>query len=62
MSKRSKSRRDELIQSMEGLAVPKAPEPVPKPEPKPKTARTLIVSAGLVAGIIVASIALWLLH
>jgi len=58
MSKRSRSRRDELIRSMEGSAALKAPEP----EPKPKTARTVIVSAGLVTGIIVASIALWLLH
>jgi hypothetical protein len=45
---------------MEGPAALKAPEPEPKP--KPKTARTVIVSAGLVTGIIVASIALWLLH
>jgi hypothetical protein len=47
---------------MEGPAALKAPEPEPKPKPKPKTARTVIVSAGLVTGIIVASIALWLLH
>jgi hypothetical protein len=56
MSKRSKSRQDELIRSMEGLAVLKAAEPKPT---TPKTARTIIVSAGLVTGIIVASTALW---
>jgi hypothetical protein len=61
MSKRSKSRQDELIRSMEGLAVLEAQKPEPT---KPKPARPKIeLVASLITGVIVASAVLWwLLH
>ncbi len=62
MSKRSKSRQDELIRSMEGLAVLKETSESKPTKPKMPMSKIRVV-AGLITGIIVASTALWwLLH
>ena len=61
MSKRSKSRQEDLIRSMEGFAVSKTIQ-----ESKPTKPKTAMPKAGLIAGlitvIVLASTALWLLH
>jgi len=61
MSKRSKSRQEELIRSMEGSAVSKT-----TPESKPTKTKTAmskaVLFAGLITVIILASTALWLLR
>ena len=61
MSKRSKARRDELIRSMEGLAVLKAPESKAAAPTKPKPGKPMVKYAiGL--AIIFAATGLWLLR
>jgi hypothetical protein len=63
MSKRSKARRDELIRSMEGLAVLKAPEAKLAAPAKPNPGRPMVKYAvGLMSVVIVAAAGLWLLR
>jgi hypothetical protein len=62
MSKRSKARRDELIRSMEGLAVLKVPEAMAAPT-KPKPGKPMVKYAiRLMAVVIFAAAGLWLLR
>jgi hypothetical protein len=63
MSKRSKARRDELIRSMEGLAVLKAPEAKLAESTKPTPGKPMVKYAvGLAAVVIFAAAGLWLLR
>jgi hypothetical protein len=63
MGKRSKARRDELIRSMEGLAVLKAPEAKLAAPPKPKPGKPMVKYAvGLMAVVIFSAAGLWLLR
>jgi hypothetical protein len=62
MSKRSKARRDELIRSMEGLAVLKVQEAKLAAPTKPKPGKPMIKYAvGLMAVVTFAGAGLWLL-
>jgi hypothetical protein len=63
MSKRSKARRDELIRSMEGLTVLKAPEAKLAAPTKPKPGKPMVKYAvGLMAVVIFSAAGLWLLR
>jgi hypothetical protein len=62
MSKRSKARRDELIRSMEGLAVLKAPEATVAAPAKQKPGKTVKYAVGLMAVVIFSAAGLWLLR
>jgi hypothetical protein len=62
MGKRSKARRDELIRSMEGLAVLKAPEAKPAAPAKQKPGKMVKYAVGLMAVVIFSAGGLWLLR
>jgi hypothetical protein len=65
MSKRSKARRNDLIRSMEGLSVLKAPESKPAAPAQPKPGKPAVRYAiGLMAGIVfvAAAAGLWVLR
>jgi hypothetical protein len=63
MGKRSKARREELIRSMEGLAVLKAPEAKPPAPSKPQPGKPIVKYAvGLMAVVIFSAAGLWLLR
>jgi hypothetical protein len=63
MGKRSRARRDELIRSMEGLAVLKVPEtPKPAAPAKQKPGNMVKFAVGLMAVVIFSAGGLWLLH
>jgi hypothetical protein len=62
MSKRSKARRDDLIRSMEGLAVLKVRENTLAASTKPKPGKPMLrYTVGLMAMIIFAAAGIWLL-
>jgi hypothetical protein len=62
MSKRSKARRQELIRSMEGLAVLKVPQAEPAPPAKQKPGKMVKYAVGLMAMVIFSAGGLWLLR
>ena len=62
MSKRSKARRDELIRSMEGLAVLKAPEAMLATPTKPKQGEPMIKYAIGLMAVVIFGAGLWLLR
>jgi hypothetical protein len=62
MGKRSRARRDELIRSMEGLAVLKAPEAKLAAPTKQKPGKMATYAVGLMAVVIFSAAGLWLLH
>jgi hypothetical protein len=62
MSKRSKARRDELIRSMEGLAVLKAPEATLAAPAKPKPGEPMVKYAIGLMAVAIFGAGLWLLR